>query len=219
VNEQLYKRCRVCNKFYPGVLHDWHDSCPAHAKFKLAESRIKQTRSLSPEHYDIYWKDDKGHFHRGCRGCGKPFLKKDGTPASNNYSVRWCSKECERKTPWHLWSLVVEKFLDSDHVEGRQVPTGRHEESFTEIKCHVCGKWVPIGKIDIHHTTPVYTLADNELDLIWNFSNLQALCKNCHKGNVHAAVYEEKHKKALLDAEERRKKAIDDIKKHYKVLF
>jgi len=182
--EQLYKKCATCDQFYPGVLGDIHDRCPKHVKhFDRTVYHVKKTRSISPEVYDVYWKDEAG-YHRACRGCGKPLLRKNGKPCSLAYSWRWCSIACAQKLPSPNWGQTSQAFLRSHETRGKY--------PHLEIQCQRCGEWFRFAKAEVHHVKPVATLAEDEIKLIWDYSNLMVLCHGCHDGTMHEAVYQQR---------------------------
>jgi len=203
--EQLYKQCATCHQFYPGVIGDLHDRCPAHdGHFKYTVYSIMRTRFITPKVYDVYWKDENGEYHRACRGCGKHMLKKNGKPVSMNNTQR-CSMECYRKFPTPNWGETVLQFLYQ--LPRREIHDGQYT-SHVEVQCQRCGEWTAERDIDIHHVKPVSLLGENELYLIWDFSNLMALCKACHNGDMHQEIYKNR----------REAKRVEEMK-HWKVLI
>jgi len=206
-SEQLYKKCASCQQLYPGVIGDIHDRCPKHAEHfdSGTISRIKRTRSIPADVYDMWWKDPAGEYHRACRGCGKHLLKKNGTPMSDRNQRRWCSPGCYHLVPMPNWGQTVYQLLKS-----RPAQQPDAHEYLSKVQCDRCGEWVRRDRVEIHHVRPVITLTEADLKLIWDFSNLMVLCHGCHNGDMHEDVY---HFQAL----ERAKLVKQEIKSPYKM--
>jgi hypothetical protein len=225
MSEQLYKKCATCYQFYPGVIGDYRNWCPAHAKDfterfgNYSLHHIKRTRSIPSEFYDIYWKDEHGEYHRACRACGKHLLKKNGEPISERNQRRWCCPACYQSLPSPNWGSTVISFLGSLPQEKIVSGEGFYKSISYRVQCQRCNKWIEREKAEIHHVKPVSTLTEAELCLIWDFSNLMALCHDCHNGDVHQEVYALQREERAVQQEKDLKRKEIEFRKQWKVLI
>ena len=155
--------------------------------------------------FDIYDLDRPTSygFERVCRICGVPLLKKDGT---YSYHRRYCGKHYGGEL-WskYNWSEVSKEYAREVKKKNRKTifqKTRNFKEKKRYIKnltiCEKCGElcqitdyyWDrhfnrPHDVINIHHIIPVHTLTIENLYLIWEKSNLIALCPKCHNDQDH----------------------------------
>jgi 5-methylcytosine-specific restriction endonuclease McrA len=96
-----------------------------------------------------------------CHLCGKMLPKKDGTP---NLARHWCDGDCR------------EQYLRALEMQDPAWLRCRVRER-DKGRCAHCGKIVIDWDMD--HIVPL-ALAPRDISY-WSLSNLQTLCKNCHK--------------------------------------
>jgi len=116
-----------------------------------------------------------------------------------------------KRTPFYAWGEVALQFINSKNVKRRESEKSFRARGYgfkhVEIQCQSCGGWFDQDKINVHHARPVSLLGENELGLIWDYSNLRALCKDCHAGS-HGSIHEA-----------RQQAKVEDVKKEWQVLF
>jgi len=165
---------------------------------------IKRTRFCSSDFFDIYDLDRpiSYGFERVCRICGTPLLKKDGT---YSYHRRYCGEHYGYEL-WakYNWGEVSKNYAYEIRDKNRKtifLKTRNLELKKRYIKnltvCEKCGELCQIKDywdrlslkthdvINIHHIIPVHTLTIENLHLIWDKSNLIALCPKCHHNQDH----------------------------------
>lgn len=153
-------------------------------------------------------------YERVCRVCGKTLLKKDGTYSYHKrYCNEHNGYELWTKYNWqevkkHYARKVSRKkenkpFISQQFIEFIQLKQVYYKERPQRIKinlrnliiCEKCKKlcsiyyWnnnpLKLKGIHIHHKIPVHTLDKDNLHLIWDESNLIALCEDCHHKQDH----------------------------------
>lgn len=148
-----------------------------------------------------------------CRVCGKPLFKKDGTYSHHKrYCNDHTGYELWAKFNWGIVSkkyaydvaaknksVISKKFIE--YIEANKLI---YKENPEKVKrdlsnitiCELCFKLCSIYDyyynrkskievINIHHKIPVHTLDKDNLHLIWDQSNLIALCGECHHKQDH----------------------------------
>ena len=152
-------------------------------------------------------------YERVCRICGGPLLKKDGKYShhkrycnEHNGSELWTkynwgvvSKDYAIKIREENQDLIRQKFneqIQEAYQNYKKIPKWVKETTNLTI-CEVCGKLCQIYSqtflynnlglktINIHHKIPVHTLTNENFHLIWDESNLIALCEDCHHKQDH----------------------------------
>ena len=210
----LHRNCMRCGEFFPVEPLELKffcnkEGCPQKYYFtpRIHLERIKRTRFIPTDYLDLYDLDrpiltDKGKvisYERVCRICGGPLLNKDG---KYSYHRRYCSEH----TGYELWAKynwgIVSKNYGFELQENqrdkitiilKRIPT-KLQNSVS--LCELCGKpcliyeyycrhKYEIDAINIHHKIPVHTLNWDNIRLIWDFSNLVALCPECHNKQDH----------------------------------
>jgi len=167
---------------------------------------IKKSRHLSTSYFDLYDLDRPRTFHhktgdvidyeRVCRICGGPLKNKDGKYSSYR---RYCSN-CNKDALWRKYNWGATKWDYANEIQEVQaVQIETIKEKYPErihdylVLCELCGnpciiyqyKIPTLSVINIHHKVPVHTLDLKSLHLIWDFSNLIALCPECHNKQDH----------------------------------
>lgn len=174
---------------------------------------IKSQRYIAMNYFDIYDLDrprsitDDGtilDYERVCRVCGAPLFNKDG-----KYSVhrRYCGNHSGYEL-WvkYNWGEVSKKFakkIGKENIDKinkirkeRKIEEGSHIFTVCEIcgdLCYIYDDYRYWGKkhgnnvdvVNIHHKIPVHKLTMENIHLIWDYSNLIALCKDCHNQQDH----------------------------------
>jgi len=176
---------------------------------------IKSNRCINMEYFDIwdldrpYTETKAGKiltYERVCRQCGAPLFNKDG-----KYSVH--RRYCQEHTGYELfvkynWGEVSKKYAKKvredniDKINEIRKYNDIKEESKIFTLCEECGILCYIyepyiyfknktktGKLiyvaNIHHIYPVHKIVMKNIHLIWDFSNLKALCQECHHKQNH----------------------------------
>lgn len=174
--------------------------------FECLINSIKMSRHISTAYFDLYDLDRPRTYHpktgvvidyeRVCRVCGGRLINKDG-----KYSPyrRYCNN-CDKNALWRKYNWGATKLDYANKVqEEQQDQIEPIKEKYPErlydliILCETCGNPCTIYQyiiptlqvINIHHKIPVHTLDLEHLHLIWDFSNLIALCPECHKKQDH----------------------------------
>ena len=151
-------------------------------------------------------------YERVCRQCGAPLHNINGKYSPyrrycanhNGYELfvkyNWgeVSKDYARKVRDDNKELISTLFIE--YINRNQA---LYKEKPSKIKmdlnnlticeecgklCHIHGSWSPERRFDvlnIHHKIPVHTLKWDNIHLIWDASNLIALCHDCHKNQDH----------------------------------
>ncbi len=167
---------------------------------------IKRSRHLSTSYFNLYDLDRPRTYHHKtgdvidyelvCRICGAPLRNKDG-----KYSVhrRYCSN-CDKDALWrkYNWGATKGDYAckvqeeQRDQIEStKEVYPERIQDylilcEICKVPCTIYQYCIPILQvINIHHKIPVHTLDLENLHLIWDFSNLIALCPKCHNNQDH----------------------------------
>lgn len=152
-------------------------------------------------------------YEKVCRVCGKPLLKKDGTYSHHKrYCNEHTGYELWAK---FNWGIVAKNYAFDVAAKNKSAISDKFQEYIKEnptyyekypqnIKrdlnhltiCELCQKLCSIydyywnrksriNIINIHHKQPVHTLDKDNLHLIWDTSNLIALCEECHHKQDH----------------------------------
>jgi len=171
---------------------------------------IKSNRYIPMDYFDIYDLDrpyritDDGKildYERVCRVCGDPLFNKDG-----KYSIH--RRYCQNHSGYELWSKynwgeVSKKYAYNIADKNKELIKEKIEHYDNEIYskhitiCEICSKLCLIYDtsymhrnkslrvINIHHITPVHKITMKNIHLIWDYSNLMALCEDCHHKQDH----------------------------------
>lgn len=190
----IVKKCYVCHKYYPGKLKDPITLCPKHnisEHQKYLVNHFKKSRGI-PIHYFDVWNNDyvcaNGSLERVCRICGKRLLRKDG---KYSHVRRHCCNP-EELLSFYFNSARYDYLEELHSRQTAQIALQYIDSIYTEdqwywlrssslrgyICCEVCGKLV--GSPELHHKIPVSILDETNYHLIWDPSNFQALCHDCH---------------------------------------
>jgi len=207
---KIRKECLLCGVFYEEGLSSIQKFCPACRKTEnqaIYIAHIKKTRHIEAKVFDVYDLDSPRSWYgyeRVCRNCGGPLpRKKDG---SYNPYRRFCDRaECNAFDFFskYNWSACRYKYL-------LQTQDAQKERIIKELKmrdikrdyntfvfCETCGKFcisydfphlasdLTCGIINVHHITPVHTLTEENLMLIFDTENLICLCEECHNKQDH----------------------------------
>ena len=141
-------------------------------------------------------KAGKHSYHK--RYCGKH----SGYELSAKYNWGNVSKDYARKIRDENKELISNAFKEHIKINSiyyKQHPTRIKDEIHNLTICEACGKLCRIFSVDfnsnsfpkridvinIHHIQPVHTLTGGNIHLIWDVSNLIALCHECHKNQDH----------------------------------
>lgn len=152
-------------------------------------------------------------YEQVCRECGKPLLNKNGKHSyhkrycnEHNGNGLWArynwgvvSKNYAFEIRDKNKELITQKFnenIQKEHALYKEIPEWVRKTNNLTI-CEKCKQLCQIYShtflysrfrlkvINIHHITPVHTLDWSNLHLIWDESNLIALCPNCHNNQDH----------------------------------
>ncbi len=159
-------------------------------------------------YFDIYdkdrpiiWDEKTVGFERVCRICGETLKKKNG---EYSYHKRYCNK-CIGDSLYdkYNWSMTSKKYAIKIAEENKEYIIEKIKElNFKEdilyniTICEECKSLCQIydgyalsnkkiNVVNIHHKIPVHTLTGENLNLIWDYDNLIALCENCHSQQDH----------------------------------
>ena len=152
-------------------------------------------------------------YERMCRVCGEPLFNKNGKYSYHRrycgnhtgyelwakYNWGEVSKKYARKVSNENKELISEKFMEyikANHSYYKERPERIKNDLNYLTVCEECGIlcciydvfWGRPGKIEgvnIHHILPVHKITMVNIHLIWDYSNLKALCKECHNKQDH----------------------------------
>jgi len=142
-------------------------------------------------------KDGKYSYHR--RYCNIH----TGYDLFKRYNWGEVSKDYARKVRDENKELIKTKFMEHvniNHAFYKANPKRVKYDLSTLITCEECGKICGMSSssslyaystlerfdvINIHHIIPVHTLTMKNIHLIWDISNLIALCHECHANQDH----------------------------------
>ena len=153
-------------------------------------------------------------YERVCRECGEPLFNKNGKYSQHRrycnkhngndlfskYNWGEVSKDYARKIREEKKELISNAFIEhikTNSIYYKQHPTRIKDELHNLIICEECGKLCNIYStsfhsfpkrldvINIHHIIPVHTITMKNIHLIWDISNLIALCHECHANQDH----------------------------------
>jgi len=203
----LNKKCLICGDYFPAEplelkFYCEKNECQKRLDYKV--NQIKRVRSCSSDLFDIYDLDRPTNygFERVCRICGSPLLKKDGT---YSYHRRYCG-EHNGYGLWtkYNWSEVSKKYAIEIRDKNKELIIQKTRNLKLKDRyinnltiCEKCGELCQINDywdrlslkshdvINIHHIIPVHTLTIENLYLIWEKTNLIALCPKCHNDQDH----------------------------------
>lgn len=166
------KKCRNCGEFFPSRPLSFefychkeecqYNSLTREKRMDYKIERIKQTRSISLDHFDLYDLDRPIYhnnkiidYERVCRVCGAPLRKRDGI-----YSIhmRYCHKTSSCNG-YHLSCLVNWKYISKEYAKSIRDKHINQIKTFAEKK--------RINKVDP-------AIKDQ---LLYNFT----ICENCGK--------------------------------------
>lgn len=199
-----------CHEFFPSTINNWKCHCEKESckkAFQTIVMRIKKSRNMNAEYFDVY--DDQypinyGKFktyERVCRVCGKRLLNKDGKYMQMR---RYCSDHNGNiGRLLYNWNSVQYRALrhNREEIENKDMIESWKRNFDLENKLHfhqfnVCdncgclcrsdGYWqmnkeyAKLPGCEVHHIKPVYTLTEDNLNLIFDLTNLQVLCLDCH---------------------------------------
>jgi 5-methylcytosine-specific restriction endonuclease McrA len=161
----------------------------------------------------IKYNDKIVGYERVCRVCGAPLLKKDGKYSHHKrycnehngdalwtkYNWGYVSKDYAIKIREENQELICQKFKEQIEKENKlykEIPEWVKKTTNLTI-CEECGKLCQIysqpflrnglglNTINIHHKIPVHKLERDNFHLIWDYTNLIALCEDCHHKQDH----------------------------------
>lgn len=205
----IQKKCLRCHDFFPVKPMELKFFCDKPECREYMDTyhfwTIKSQRYISMNYFDIYDLDipynitENGEvldYERVCRQCGSRLFNKDG-----KYSVH--RRYCQEHNGYELfakynWSEVSKKYAWHVAEENKELIDKLNNTEYTNITiCEQCSKicsiydnsysWAKdrIEVINIHHKYPVHRITMKNIHLIWDFSNLKALCKECHSKQNH----------------------------------
>jgi len=153
-------------------------------------------------------------YERVCRVCGEPLFNKDGKYSYHRrYCGNHTGYELWAKYNWGIISknyardvadknkeIISNKFLE--HIQAnysfyKEKPNRIKRDLRVSVICEVCFKLCLIydvywdyrkkhfDVINIHHKIPIHKITMDNIHLIWDYSNLIALCKDCHNKQDH----------------------------------
>lgn len=234
----ILKLCSICyyarkwrdirECFFEGKLQDPIDLCIKHNtpenRTKLIQKFI-HSRFIPIEQFDV-WDGQYQHEHlyykyeRVCRICGKRLIDSKG---KYNGHKRYCnSKTCHASIIYKSWNDIKFTFLHALKQRNEATHCLLYLDQISEerdflknvhyirnyICCENCRKLV--RNIEIHHKVPVCTLDESNYYLIWEESNLIALCHECHAKAESHNLFRKKSK------EEKRQPLLDKLQSKYK---
>lgn len=202
---KLQKKCRKCHDFFPAKPMELKFFCDKEECQKYRNTHnfwsIKSQRYISMDYFDI-WDLDRptgrydNEFERVCRQCGEPLFNKNG---KYSYHRRYCGDH----TGYELfvkynWGEVSKKYAHHVAELNKELFKIFKKDGYTYLTiCEECGKICSIYDnshlftknrievINIHHIFPVHKITMENIHLIWDYSNLKALCKDCHNKQNH----------------------------------
>ena len=152
-------------------------------------------------------------YERVCRICGVLLCNKDGKYSYHRrycgehtgyelwakYNWGVVSKGYARKVSKENKELISKNFIEFiqiNHSYYKEKPKRIERDLNNLTICEECGKlcytytdyWNRVSKFDvinIHHKIPVHKLTMENVHLIWDYSNLMALCSDCHNNQDH----------------------------------
>ena len=199
----IVKRCRcwtgsvVCNEWFESKVGSHIDYCPKHFTEKEKYNRIqriKHQRYISLESLDIYDTQypligKRYPYEMVCRLCGARLLYKN----KNKHSPgkRYCGHPCKGedlydKFSWDTkrWRVISKRGsiceicgFKNDKINPYAYFGDPSDYDNWERKNH--------RSFHVHHIVPVHTLTWDNLNLIWEDSNLLVLCDKCHHKQDH----------------------------------
>lgn len=198
----IIKRCFSCDKWFKAKLLSYQPYCPICRKkyWKDSIENIKKARSILARNMDVYdtkyWIEKYKRYERVCRVCGARLLKKNGEHSTYK---RYCSKHhyFDFNTDWTFSRhQFLENFQDKNQVliiltamdKGYENIVRFHRDgtyNFNYYICEKCFKPITFGDIEVHHKIPVHKLTEKNIYLIWDESNFQCLCHECHRKIDH----------------------------------
>lgn len=228
-NSSVFKKCKKCGIYFKSILLTVNSYCNEHQDLLNDEflSQIKNDRYIDSSYFDVYndipyfpsnCKTEKlkqeylkkcknenygsyfQQFERICRICGSRLLSKKG-----NYDPkrRFCI-EHQGTATFSNWSITANNYkYDLWKKQGNII-----QNHIQVIKCENCNQDFNIDNIQIHHKIEVNTLNLKNLYLLWDYSNLIALCESCHYLKHAGLTPEQKLKKKLKKKENYYKKFI-----------
>lgn len=207
----IQKKCLKCHQFFPAEPTELKFFCDKPKCQEYANTynswTIKSNRCINMYYFDIWDLDrprnitENGEildYERACRQCGMQMFNKDG-----KYSVH--RRYCQEHNGYELfvkynWGEVSKKYAWKVAEDNKDLIKETNTTEYTSITiCEECLKictiydiynsqhWHKkrIDVINIHHIFPVHKITMKNLYLIWDFSNLKALCKECHNKQNH----------------------------------
>lgn len=221
----IQRKCRHCHEFFPVEPMELKFFCDKPECRDYMDNyhfyTIKSQRCISLNYFDIFDFDrprtinDNGEiidYERVCRVCGALLANKDG-----KYSVH--RRYCGEHNGYELWSKynwgeVRYKYTrevrdnNIDEINKKRKAQNIEEEARLFTICELCGDLVYIWEghswnnhrniislVNIHHKLPVHKIVMSNIHLIWDYSNLIALCKPCHNKQDHFLKKTKKAKK------------------------
>jgi len=201
----LQKKCRRCHEYFPAKPMELKFFCDKDGCQEYRNTHnfwtIKQNRYISMDYFDIWDFDrprnitDNGKildYERVCRVCGKPLFNKNG-----KYSVhrRYCGNH-NGYSLWvkYNWGEVSKNYAWKVAEDNKELIEKLNDTEYSNVTiCEECSKicsiyetYSPkINVANIHHIFPVHKITMENIYLIWDYSNLKALCKDCHNKQEH----------------------------------
>lgn len=213
VHANLHGKCRRCGDFFLVELHELRIVCQKSSCQKWLDIyliRIKKARHVQMSFFDVYDLDRpiiiNKTYERVCRDCGKPLKKKNGEYSPHmryckehrgkgyelfdSYNFSICSKKYSFQVQQQNKELIINKIMKEGF-------SAKDLKYFTI--CEICHKLCTIYElyelflnrlsefkvVNVHHEIPVHTLTWENINLIWDHSNLTCLCQECHGNQDH----------------------------------
>lgn len=162
----------------------------------------------------IKYNDRIGGYERVCRICGAPLFNKNGKYShhkrycnEHNGDALWAQYNWGKVSEGYAikireknWDLIKQKFneqIQKHYTTYKEIPKWVKEKNCNLTMCEECGKLCQITSqtflynrlkikvINVHHKIPVHKLDRDNLHLIWDYTNLIALCEDCHHKQDH----------------------------------
>jgi len=200
----LQKKCKKCHDFFPAKPMELSFFCdkPECQKYSLTHNfwSIKSQRYISMDNFDIYDLDRPtkklDEFERVCRQCGKPLFNKNG---KYSYHRRYCiDHNGNLLFNKYNWGSVSKRYAHKVAELNKELIKTLNKHGYNNLTiCEECKKICTvydnsylftkpnIDVINIHHIFPVHKITMENIHLIWDFSNLKALCYDCHRKQNH----------------------------------
>jgi hypothetical protein len=209
--DMIYKKCRQCGIFFPSLLGNPNSYCNEHqAKWiHQIKHHFAKERFIPADFFNVYRYLNE-QFYRACRVCGDPLIKKIYNKRTKIETIipyqrmQFCKKESctfdvfQRQ---YYWDHTKYDYYSELYKKQNQ------HDGF--ILCEKCGqqcKWrdntdydSPLPIIELHHKFPCANVDEHNWQLIWDKSNLIALCPTCHDKMGVGLIHHKKEVKTDID--------------------